>query len=123
MNEDVNTIGKGKTPGEVYWSLVAGFLAWGLDLGASYPLVQHVCAKGHVYLLHVITVACLLTALSGIALGWRALSQLSEDTNDEGGTPFDRAHFQALLGMGFSTGFALVVIAGAMPRLVAPICG
>ena len=44
----------GKTPVGIWWSLVAGFAAWGIDLGLSYMLEQHSCSTGHYYVLHTI---------------------------------------------------------------------
>ena len=59
----------GKTPWALWWSLVAGFLAWTLDLGLSYVLEQHSCSTGHYYVLHVIAIVSLGIALSGFGTG------------------------------------------------------
>ena len=115
-------IDAGKTPWGIWWGLTAGFLAWGLDLGASYVLDQHSCSTGHHYLLHVISFACLLVALSGFFAGLVEFRRFPAETNEEGGSRLDRAHFQALLGMAFSLSFTLVVIAGAVPRWILSPC-
>src|SRR5438105_6065487 len=95
----------GKTPWVLWWSLVAGFFAWTVDLGLSYVLEQHSCFTGHYYVLHVIPIVSLVIALSGFASGLTEFSRIPNNTSEEGGTPFDRAHFQALLGMAFSLWF------------------
>src|ERR1700704_3932196 len=95
----------GRTPWGLWWSLAAGFVAWGVDLGSSYMLEHHSCTTGDHYLLHAISVACFVVALSGFVIGLVEFSRFPGTTSEEGGTRFDRAHFQALLGMAFSLTF------------------
>jgi len=122
MAELEQEIREGQTPRLVWWSLAAGFVAWGLDLGLSYTLEQHSCSTGHYYVLHAISIACSLIALSGFVFGYRELSQFPPATNDHGGRRWDRAHFQALLGMSFSLVFTLVIIAAAIQRWILSPC-
>ena len=112
----------GRTPLGLWWSLLAGFAAWGFDLGFSYTLEQHSCSTGHRYVLHVISVVCLVIALTGFGTGWVEFRRFPVTTSEEGGSHFDRAHFQALLGMAFSLSFAVVVIAGSVPRWILSPC-
>ena len=112
----------GKTPWGLWWSLVAGFVAWGLDLGISYTLEQHSCSTGHHHVLHAISIVCMVMALSGFATGWAEFKRFPADTNEEGGSRFDRAHFQAILGMMFSLSFAVIIIAGSVPRWILSPC-
>jgi hypothetical protein len=113
----------GETPWGLRWSLIAGFVAWGTDLGFSYILEQHSCSTGHHYVLHVISVVCFVVALSGFLTGVADFKQLPRNqVAEEGGRPLDRAYFQALLGMVFSLSFALVIIAGAVPRWILSPC-
>jgi hypothetical protein len=106
----------GQTPLALSWSLVSGFAAWGADLGASYALQRHACAVDGLFSLHMVTAICLGLALSGLPVGWVFYRSLPADKSEEGGRPYDRAHFQALLGMGFSLAFAVVILAEAVPR-------
>ena len=73
-------------------------------------------------MLHLISVACFLIALSGFGTGLVEFRRFPGTTSEEGGSHFDRAHFQALLGMAFSLSFALVVIAGSVPRWILGPC-
>jgi hypothetical protein len=116
------SIDKGRTPWGVWWSLVAGFVAWTADLGLSYVLEQHSCSTGHHYVLHVISVVCMAITLSGFATGLSEFRQLPKNAKEEGGSRFDRAHFEALLGMAFSLSFAVVIIAGSVPRWLLSPC-
>jgi hypothetical protein len=122
MAKSEQQIRAGRTPIGLWWSLIAGFTAWGLDLGCSYVLEQHTCSTGHHYILQAISVAGFAVALSGFGTGWVEFRRFPGTTSEEGGSHFDRAHFQALLGMAFSLSFALVVIAGSIPRWILGPC-
>ena len=73
----------GKTPFGIWWSLVAGFAAWGFDLGLSYMLEQHSCSTGHSYVLHAISFVCFLGALSGFATGFMEKRRFPHDSKEE----------------------------------------
>jgi hypothetical protein len=122
MAEIQQEVQYGKTPFGLWWSLVAGFAAWGSDLGLSYMLDQHSCSTGHHYVLHVISIVCFVVAISGLLSGFAALQSLPANAKEEGGRPLDRAHFQALIGMAFSFSFAIVIIAGSIPRWILSPC-
>lgn len=112
----------GKTPPGIWWGMVVGFLAWGLNLGISYVLEQHSCSTRHHYVLHVTSLICILLAFSGCITSFSEFRRLPSDTTEEGGSSFDRAHFQALLGIAFSLSFILVVIAATIPSLILNPC-
>lgn len=122
MTESDHNIAAGQTPAMLWWSLIAGFLAWGLDLALSYTLEQHSCSTGHHYVLHWISIVCALIALSGAAFGYAEFKKLPAGAREEGGSRWDRAHFQTLLGIGFSLSFTVVIIAGAIPRWILSPC-
>jgi hypothetical protein len=104
-----------------WYALLIGPLSWAADLGIGYANVYHACSTGHYYVLHVISLITLIVALSGAFVGWQEFQKV-RDGSDEGGTPLDRAHFMALLGIAASIGFALVIIATAVPRFVLSPC-
>ena len=113
----------GRTPGFLWWSLGAGFLAWGIDLGFGYVLAHHACAIGSRLELNIVTLISLLIALSGAIPGAIAYHRLPHDTSEEGGRPHDRAHFQSLLGIAFSLSFAVVILMAAIPTWIHAPCG
>lgn len=122
INDQPSNIPHGRTPSQLRWSLAAGFAAMGLDLGFSYVLRQHACTASHKVELHLVSLLCLFVAIGGFWAGWVNFHDLPHDSEEEGGEPHDRAHFEALLGMGFSLGFALVVIALAIPQFLLSVC-
>jgi hypothetical protein len=110
-----------RSPFTQFYALLIGPLSWAADLGLSFANVYHACSTGHYYVLHVITIVFLITALSGAVVGWREF-QTVRDASDEGGSAFDRTHFLALMGMAASIGFALVIIATAVPKFILSPC-
>ena len=104
-----------------FYALLIGPIAWAADLGLSYATVYHACSTGHHYVLHIITLFTLLMALTGAMVGWREFQAVRE-SNDEGGSPFDCTHFLALLGIASGLGFAMVIIATAVPKWVFSPC-
>jgi hypothetical protein len=122
MTNPKATAETGKTPLGIWWSVIAGFLAWGIDLGLSYMLEQHSCSTGHTYVLHTISFVCFALAISGFVAGFLEKRRFPHESKEEGGTSLDRAHFQALMGMIFSLSFAVIIIAGAIPRWILSPC-
>ena len=122
MAELEQTVRRGEAPAFVWWAICAGPFAWAGDLGFSYALTQHSCSTGHHYVLHVITVVCALIALSGFAAAWSAHAAIPRDATKDGDRPLDRAYFQVVLGIVFSLSFAVVIIAGAVPRWILSPC-
>jgi hypothetical protein len=115
----VNT---GHTPSTLTWSLVAGFVSFGVNHGAGYVLQQHACSVQSATTLHVLTLVCAMVSLSGFVAGWKIIHALPPEKDEEGGEPHDRAHFQALLGVGFSLVFTLMIVAESVPRWLLPVC-
>ena len=101
--------------------LLIGPLAFGADLLLSYMLVEHSCSTGHHYVLHVISVVCLVIVLAAAWMSWNQY-QAAKEGNDSGGSPLDRAHFLGLLGTASSLFFAVVIIANAVPRWILSPC-
>jgi hypothetical protein len=72
--------------------------------------------------LHLITLFALAVIAGGAFLGWRAL-QFTDDTAPLDGSQADqRGRFMALFGLTMCALFAMVVIAGAIPRWVLDAC-
>jgi hypothetical protein len=105
------------------WSgILAGPVAWAVDLTASYALVKWVCATRGYGVLHAITVLALAVVGGGAVLSWLALQQTRADVPTDGGRPRQRARFMAVLGLATSALFALQILAGAVPRWVIDAC-
>jgi hypothetical protein len=106
----------------VWWGLIAGPLAWGLNEGASYALTQHACSTGHFYVLRIVSVICLLLAFSGFALALGVRRRLPHDPQSEEQLPRDRAYFLAVTGIAMSLAFATIVVSQALAQTVLSPC-
>ncbi len=122
MAELEQTVQRGQAPGLMWWCMLAGPFAWACDLGFSYVLAQHACSTGHHYVLHLISVICLIIALTGGGAAYVEHNRLPRDLSDKGRRPLDRAYFQVLFGAVLSISFAVVIIAGAVPRWIMSPC-
>jgi len=108
----------------IRWGFWIGPIAWLLDLGISYALTQHACSTGHFYVLHVLTWVFFVVALSGAAAAASTFRhpEFPHESIKEGVRPRDRAYFQAIVGIGMSLAFAVIIIAGTVPRLILSPC-
>ena len=88
MARSEQQIEAGRSPLGLWWSLIAGFVAWGIDLGLSYMLEQHSCSTGHHYVLHVISIVCLAVALSWLRNRVGGIPTLSRHYIGRGRQPF-----------------------------------
>jgi NO-binding membrane sensor protein with MHYT domain len=108
------------------WMLWAGILigpiAWATDFVISYAIVQHACSTGHTRLLHILTIAALLVTAAAFAIAWRSLRDIPMEAREYGGSVLDRSRFMAIGGIVLSAGFALAIVASAIPRFMLSPC-
>lgn len=112
-------------PGGIFalWGgILAGPLAWAADLLISYSLVQWTCGGGPPVVLHLVTLFALAIIAAGAFGAWRSLLLVSAEVAADGGEPDERGKFMAVLGLAMCALFAVVVIAGAIPRWVLDAC-
>lgn len=122
MTETQHMIGIPRLEFAVWWGMAAGPTAWGIDLGVSYASAPHACSTGHYYVLRVISLACFLVALTGFFFALSMHRRLFGKAEKEGHHPRDRAFFLSLVGIVLSLSFAVIIIAGAVPRWILSPC-
>jgi hypothetical protein len=105
----------------LWMGVLLGPLAWVLDEGLSYALEQHSCSTGHFYVLHAITVACLILAVAGALIARSQLAKVGPGS-DDGGGPHNRSWWMSIVGIGLGVGFSLVIIAIAIPKIMLSPC-
>jgi ABC-type dipeptide/oligopeptide/nickel transport system permease subunit len=110
------------TPPLLRVSLLCGFIALACQLILNYVLRAHACYAHSTTILHAVTACALALVFVGLLLGFAVLRSLPAEKDEEGGKPHDRAHFQALLAFGFNSGFAVAIIALAIPAWLVPPC-
>lgn len=101
----------------VQWTgLLAGPVAWGLQMQTNYALVPWVCMKGGEILLYLVTVLALLVTAVGAFAAWRAWSEGGREEETDGGAGvISRTRFMGALGLLLSAMFFVVIIAQAIP--------
>jgi len=110
------------SPLPLWTGILAGPVAWALDLTASYALVKWICATRHDGVLHAITAGALALVCGGAALSWIALQRTAGATPTDGGGSRQRARFMAILGLTSSALFALQILANTIPAWVLDAC-
>lgn len=108
--------------GVLWTGILAGPIAWALDLTISYALVQWTCGHRRMIVLHLITATALLMIAGGAAMSRRALTHGEGDATGDGPRPMDRGRFMAVLGLLTCALFALAVIGNQIPRLLLDAC-
>jgi hypothetical protein len=110
------------SPLSLWTGILAGPVAWALDLGISYAIVKWTCNARSEAVLHGVTIGTLAIVLVGVVTSWGALRSTTEDLPTDGGHPRQRARFMAILGLTSCALFLLTIVAGAIPRWVLDAC-
>jgi hypothetical protein len=110
------------SPLPLWTGILAGPVAWALDLGISYAIVKWLCASQREAPLHLITLAALTIVAGGAVMSFLALQQTTGDVPTDVGTPRHRARFMAILGLTMCALFALQIVAGAIPKWMIDAC-
>jgi hypothetical protein len=103
------------------WSaLLAGPIAWGLNLQIGYALVKWACSRGQPLVLTLVAVVALAVALWGIWIGWSCLTQL-RTADEAGGRVIDRSYFMAVVAIGLNILLAFLILTSAYhPLFLSP---
>ena len=110
------------SPLPLWTGILAGPVAWSLDLGISYAIVKWACIARREDVLAILTAAALTMVAAGSGVSWAALRHTRDDRPEDGGRPRQRARFMALLGLASSAMFALAIVAMAIPWWVLDAC-
>ena len=100
--------------------LAAGFFlapfAWGTQLLVNYSLTPTACVDEQKWLLHLVSLAALVTALGGALIAWSTWTRLTSGSTVEGDPRESGRRFMALTGVALSFFFALVILALELPN-------
>jgi hypothetical protein len=102
--------------------LLAGPVAWAVQLVAVYATSAWVCDGGPAWLLHLASLACLLAAAGGAFLGWRDWRKVGGWPGGADELDLGRTRLMAVLGMMTGTLFSLVIFAQWLAVMILP-CG
>ena len=110
------------TPLPLWLGILAGPVAWALDLTMSYAVVKWVCAARTTYVLPTITIFAMAIVCAGAAVSWRAFKHTASDVPTDGGQPRQRARFMAILGLILAALFALQILTTTIPQVAIDAC-
>ena len=99
--------------------ILGGPIAWTVQFLVNYPVSSLSCVpqyrSEHPVVFIATTVGALATTMVCAFLSWMAFQRTPEGSNLEGGKPWDRARFMALVGLLTSGLFVAVIVAMALP--------
>ena len=100
-------------------ALAAGFFlapfAWMIQLLANYSLTPTACVDERTWMLHLVSLIALVTALGGTVIAWSAWRRLTSGSTVDGDARESGRRFMALVGTVQSIFFALVILALELP--------
>jgi len=102
--------------------LLAGPVAWLVQLELSYLLVPWACARGGQVVLHLVALAMLAVAAAGLGFAWRAGLAARRVVGGARAPGFEVRRFVAGCGVGLSLLFLLVIVASAIPNFILRAC-
>jgi uncharacterized membrane protein len=106
----------------LWFAVLAGPLAWVLTEQVSYDLAPTACFLGRPLLLYLVPASCLLIVLLGVLVARRQGRREPAGSTERGEPKDSRIRFMALAGFWLCLGFALVILATAMPPLLLRVC-
>jgi hypothetical protein len=106
----------------LWTAMLAGPLAWTLNLGINYSLVKWACSRSHPLLLATTNVLMFAVVVWSVFLARSCVASLRDRSDEEGGSPADRSYFMALTAIGVNVLIALLIVLTAFPHFVLTPC-
>ena len=108
--------------GWLWFGILAGPLAFLLNLQLSYMLVQPVCVTAHRLVLHLVPVGALLLTVSGGVSAWRNWQRTGRAESSKAAGVLPCSRFMAGVGLLTSGLFILVIVAQWLPNFILTPC-
>jgi hypothetical protein len=108
--------------GWLWFGILAGPVAFLLNLQLSYMLVQPVCVAAHRLVLHLVPVGALLLTTSGGVSAWRNWRRTAQAESSKAGGVLPRSRFMAGVGLLTSGLFIVVIMAQWLPNFILAPC-
>jgi hypothetical protein len=108
--------------GLLWVGLLAGPIAWAVQLLVVFSMAAWVCDGGPAWLTHLVSLLCLLAATGGAYLAWRDWRTVGGWPESEDAVDLGRTRLMAVLGMMGGALFGFVILAQWIAVMVLP-CG
>ena len=102
--------------------VLAGPLAFLLQLQINYALVPWACTTGRTFVLHLVSCVALLMVSITAVIAWRIRGRIKREKRDESASSVSRPQFMAEMGLSTSILFLLIIIAQEIPNIVMHPC-
>ena len=106
----------------LWTSMLAGPVAFALNLQIGYALVKWACSREQEFLLTLVAAASFGLTAWGAWIGWTCLARLRGTADEQGGRQEDRSYFMAVVAIGLNLLLGLWVLTSAFPPLVLSPC-
>lgn len=106
----------------LWFTVLAGPLAWALTEQLSYMLTPTACWTGRQILLYLVPLGTLLIVLAGALIARSRWKGEPEGSTEKGFPEDSRSRFMAIAGFWLCLGFALAILAESVPALVLRVC-
>ena len=93
-----------------------------LQIQVNYAVVPWACQTGRVWVIHLVSLACLAGALAGAAVSWLAWSALGGGGAETDAGTLAPARFVTLGALAFSVSIAVTILAVDLPGFVLGPC-
>ena len=107
---------------ELWMAVLAGPLAWVLAEQVSYMTAATACWMGRPLLLYLVALGTLGIAGLGAVIAWSRWQRQPEGSSEKGDSRDTRRRFMAIAGFWMCLGFALAILAFAVPPLLLRVC-
>ena len=108
--------------GWLWFGILAGPLAFLLNLQLSYMLEQPVCVTAHHIILHLVPAGALLLAASGGVSAWWNWQRTGQAESSKAEGVLPRSRFMADVGLLTSGLFLVVIVAQWLPNFILSPC-
>jgi hypothetical protein len=108
--------------GWLWFGILAGPLAFLLNLQLSYMLVQPVCVTAQHLVLHLVPIGALLLTAGGGVSAWRSWRRTGQVESSKAGGVLPRSRFMAGVGLLTSGLFLFVIVAQWLPNFILSPC-
>lgn len=106
----------------LWYAFLGGPVAWAVHIAARYPLVPTACKAGAVWILHVITAACLAVSVGAALSAVRVSRAVAPEAATAPRPPASRVRYMAWTGLGFSVLFGTAILLELLPALLQDPC-
>jgi hypothetical protein len=106
----------------LWTSMLAGPVAFGLNLQIGYALVKWACSREQAFVLTVVAAVTFAAAIAGAALGWSCFGEVRSEADEQGGRVIDRSYFMALVAIGLNLLLALLIATSAVHQFIVSPC-